>query len=101
MEHLEEIALDTSDHILAKWFRYIDSTFVFFSQGPVRLEKFLYHLSGLRPTIKFSMGVEVNNTLPFLDIVVMKRGPDVTMKMYRKPTHTGSYLHSNPIGPFT
>jgi hypothetical protein len=37
MEHLEEIALDTSDHILAKWFRHTDSTLVFWLHGPVRL----------------------------------------------------------------
>lgn len=101
MEHLEEIALDMSDHILIKWLRYIDSTFVFWPRGPVRLEEFLCHLCSLRPTIKFTMGVEVNNTVPFLDIMVMKRGPNVTIKVYRKPTHAGSYLHSNLISLIT
>jgi hypothetical protein len=39
------------------------------------------------------MEVEVNNTLPFLDFLAMKWGPQLITKVYRKPTHTGRYLH--------
>jgi hypothetical protein len=39
------------------------------------------------------MEVEANVTLPFLDILVMNRGPKLGIKLYRKPTHTGHYLH--------
>jgi hypothetical protein len=35
------------------------------------------------------MEVEADDTLPFLDVLVMKRGPKLAMKVYRKPTHTG------------
>jgi hypothetical protein len=28
MESIEEMALDTADHKLAKWLRYVDGTFV-------------------------------------------------------------------------
>jgi hypothetical protein len=46
------------------------------------------------------MEVEVNGTLPFLDIVVMKEGPKQTMKVYQKPTHTGCYLHFKSNHPY-
>jgi hypothetical protein len=41
----------------------------------------------------FTMEVEASDTLPFLDILVMRRGPKLTRKVYQKPTHTGCYLH--------
>jgi hypothetical protein len=93
MEHFEEIALDTADHKPAKWIRYIDNTFGLWPHGAARLQQFLYHLNSFRPTIKFAMEVEVNNTLPFSGALVMKRGPKLATQVYRKPTDIGRYLH--------
>jgi hypothetical protein len=84
MEHVEEIALDTADHKPAKWFRYVSDTFMVWPHGPARLQQFLPHLSSIRPTIKFTMEVEANGTLLFLDVLVMKRGPKLTTKVYQK-----------------
>jgi hypothetical protein len=39
------------------------------------------------------MEAEANVTLPFLDILVMKKDPKLGTNVYRKPTHTGRYLH--------
>jgi hypothetical protein len=39
------------------------------------------------------MEVEANETLQFLDVLVMKRGPKLDMKVYQKPIPTGCYLH--------
>jgi hypothetical protein len=93
MEHFEEIALYTADYKPAKWLRYVDDTFMVWQHGPARLQQFLHHLNNVRPTIKFTMEVEANDTLPFLDVLVMKRDPKLTTKVYWKPTHTGCYLH--------
>jgi hypothetical protein len=92
MEHFEKIALDTADHKPAKWLRYVDDIFMVLPHGPARLQQFLQYLNSLRPTIKFLTEVEDITTLPFLDILVMKRGPNLAMKVYQKPSHTGCYL---------
>jgi hypothetical protein len=99
MGHFEEIALDTADHKLAKWLRYIDDTFVVWPRGSARLQQFLHHLNSIRPTIKFTMETEANDTLPFFDILVMKRGPKLATTVYQKPTITGCYLHFKPNHP--
>jgi hypothetical protein len=92
-ENFKEIALDTADYKPTKLHRYVDGTFVIWTHGPEKLQEFLHHINSIRPTIKFPMEVEANDTLPILDVLVMKRGPKLTTKVYRKHTHTGCYLH--------
>jgi hypothetical protein len=99
MKHFEEIALDTADYTPAKWLRYIDDTFIVWPHGPARLQKFFDHINSVRSTIKFTMEIESYNTLPFLNVLVMKQGPKLIIKVYRKPTHTGHYLHFKPNHP--
>jgi hypothetical protein len=84
---------DTADHKPAKWLRYVDDTFVVRPHGLARFQKFLYHLNSLRLTIKFTMEVEANDTLSFFGILIMKRVTKLAVKVYRRPTHTGGYLH--------
>jgi hypothetical protein len=66
MGHFEEIALDTANQKPAKWLRYVDETFMVWPHRPA--SRFLHHLNSIRPTIKFTMEVETNNTFPFLDV---------------------------------
>jgi hypothetical protein len=75
--------LDTTGRKPAKWLRYVDDTSVVWPQEPGWLQKFHHYLNSLRPTIKLSIEVENNNTLPF-DALNMKRGPKLATKVYRK-----------------
>jgi hypothetical protein len=65
------------------------------THGPARLQQSLHLLNGVRPTMKFTMEVKANSTHPFLDILVMKRGPKLVMRVYQKPTHMGRFPHFN------
>jgi hypothetical protein len=93
VEHFEEIPQDTEEHKPANWLRYVDETFMVLPHGSVRLQKFRYHLSSVRPAMEFTMEVEANDILPFLDILAMERGPKLATKVCQKPNHTGRYLH--------
>ena len=48
------------------------------------VEDFLSHPNRLRPTIQFTMELEENGALPFLDTTITG--------VYRKPTHTDRYV---------
>jgi hypothetical protein len=74
MEHFEKLALETAVFKPAIWLRYVDDTFVVWPHGPSRLQEFLRHLNSVRPTIQFTMEVETNNNLPFLDVLVTRQG---------------------------
>jgi hypothetical protein len=75
MEHFKEIALDTADHKPAKWFRYVDNTFVVWPHGPARLQRFLHHLNSmyfLEPSDYYY--ASINRVLHFIRSVGLIKG---------------------------
>lgn len=94
MEHFEQAALETAIHKPTHFFRYVDDTFVVWPHGKETLQEFLQHLNGINSNIQFTMEVEKNGQLPFLDILISKK-TDGTLghAVYRKKTHTDLYLY--------
>ncbi len=94
MEFLEDITLQTANIKPSLWLRYVDDTFTLWPHNRQSLNMFLEHLNSLRPTIKFTMEVESNHQLPFLDVMVeCTNSNSIITKVYRKPTHTDRYLN--------
>ncbi|KAJ0169565.1 hypothetical protein K1T71_014750 [Dendrolimus kikuchii] len=60
------------------------------------ISAFLDHLNSISSNIKFTMKLEANNKLAFLDVLIL-RNPDNTLghTVYRKPTHTDKYLNGS------
>jgi hypothetical protein len=65
------------------------------SHGKDDLQDFLQHLNNIHKSIEFTMEIEQDRTLPFLDVLVSRR-VDGTLghTVYRKSTHTDLYLHA-------
>ena len=80
-----------SDVPLKFWKRYVDDTCV--ALPAARLHEFLDHLNGVEPSIQFTVEVESEGKLPFLD-VLLQRDPDgsISTTVYRKATHMDRYL---------
>ena len=91
MEDVEERALAATDVLLKFWKRYVDDTCA--ALPAARLHEFLDHLNGVEPSIQFTVEVESEGKLPFLD-VLLQRDPDgsISTTVYRKATHTDRYL---------
>ncbi|XP_018401736.1 PREDICTED: uncharacterized protein LOC108778909 [Cyphomyrmex costatus] len=95
MEHFEEEALRKATSKPEIWYRYVDDTFVIWRHGKEELDKFLNFLNNQHANIRFTMEIEENGKLPFLNVLVTKK-TDNTLghQVYRKPTHTDRYLHA-------
>ena len=91
MEEFEERAIATAAYKPKIWKRYVDDTFTVL--GKDYEVGFLQHLNSQQPTIRFTMEIEKDNTIPFLDTSVSRDSNGLhTTTVYRKPTHTDQYL---------
>ena len=77
------------------WLRYVDDIFVVWPFGKDELLSFLDYLNSIHPRIQFTVELEEENKLPFLDVLVSKTtNGSLEHTIYRKPTHTNRYLNA-------
>ena len=57
------------------------------------LENFFHHINNLHQNIKFTMEEESNGELAFLDTLLTRTNEEISVLVYRKPTHTDQYLY--------
>ena len=66
-----------------------------------KLRSFLNIFNQQDPDIKFTIELENNRNLPFLDVFITKREIRLDLSVYRKPTHSDRYLrydsYNHPI----
>ena len=82
------------------YYHYVDDTFALL-QDEVDSETFLTNLNSLHTLLKFTSEKEVNQSLPFLDVLVIKSTNNFTTSFYRKAAFTGEYIRWNLFGPKT
>ena len=76
------------------YFRYVDDTFVILG-SELDCGRVHEKLNLLHPALKFTVEMEQNNSLNFLDVSVEKEGTGFFTNVYRKPTSTGQYIRWN------
>ena len=94
MESFEEQAIETATDKPTLWLRYVDDMYVHWDYGREALDK-LIHLNSQRPNITFTMEIETDDKLPFLDVQTIRDNETQTLRteVFRKPTHTDRYHH--------
>ena len=68
--------------------RYIDDTFILFSD-PSHAPLFLNYINSKHSNIKFTMEIEQNSVLPFLDVSVHRSGNRFQTTVFRKEIFSG------------
>ena len=67
--------------------RFMDDTFIVFDNSE-QATNFLTYMNNRHPNIKFTMEVENDNKLPFLDLLIEKSETTLNVNIYRKPSYT-------------
>ncbi|KAJ8914806.1 hypothetical protein NQ315_014551 [Exocentrus adspersus] len=98
MEHFEETYVKSYINKPKIWWRYVDDVFSIWPHRQDNLTDFLNFLNNIEPTIKFTLELEENNKLPFLDVMISKNteiNSNFQTNVYRKKTNTNRYLNFN------
>ena len=91
MQSLETTAIRTADHPPKVWKGHVNDVFSIVHKTYV--QEVLEHINNLHPQTQFTNEEENNSTLPFLDTLVQRNhDKTISVKIYRKPTHTNQYL---------
>ena len=79
--------------------RYVDDTLIV-CQSKESLTNFVNKLNACHPNISVTFETEVDCSLPFLDILIIRNEDgSISRRVYRKPTWTGQYLHFTSFAP--
>ena len=79
--------------------RYVDDTFVFVKKGCV--ENVFAWLNSFHKNIQFTYKLENQKKLPFLDILLIRRGTKIETTVYRKSTNHDIDLNWGSSAPVT
>ena len=75
------------------WLRYVDDIFSFCSLSDDQFNNFFHRLNSLCPSLKFQFEWEKDGELPFLDVLVKRINGQFLFNVFRKPTHSNSYIN--------
>ena len=101
MEIFEEQAIVSAPCKPKIWKRCVDDTFTILDRD--RVDVFLQHLNCQQPSIRFTMDIENDGKIAFLERSVYRETDDcLTTSVFRKSTQTDQYLaydsnHPQPL----
>lgn len=94
-----ENKLEENGLLPAIWHRYVDDIYSIIKKD--KKDEILEMLNSQFPTIKFTCETEIDNKLPFLDILVIKKQDgSIEFAIYHKPTSTKRVITSDSFCPF-
>lgn len=102
MDHLEnEIILnnDLSKKHVIFWFRFVDDIIVGFNGTNRQIEQYLSFLNNIHQNMKFTVEIESNSSLNFLDLTIKRQNNQFSFNIYRKNTFTDAVIPYDSFSP--
>ena len=74
------------------YFHYVYDILVIYNASTTNIQAVLDQFNDTSPTLTFTMEMESNNSINFLDISISKHNETFDFKIYRKPTTTDTII---------
>lgn len=81
------------------YFRYVDDCFLLIEGNSDIANILLNKINTVHPSIKFTLEIENNQSLNFLDLTIVRSNTNLHFKIYRKPTQTDHVIHNTSNHP--
>ena len=80
----------------------MDDTNFIWPHGKEKLVDFVIPMNDQSNHIKFTMEIQDNSCLPFLDVLITKKEDgSLAHQVYQKKTHTDKYVHASSHHPLS
>ncbi|KAK4880670.1 hypothetical protein RN001_008816 [Aquatica leii] len=83
------------------WYRYVDDCLVLFNGTIDELNNFSNFINSIHPKIKFTLNIESNNSLSYLDLKISRFNNKFNFDIFRKSSHTDCVIPFNSCHPFS
>ena len=90
VQDLESVALNSIGMDLKFYFRYVDDILLVSPKNQV--DKILDTFNGINDRLQFTMEIEKDRNISFLDISIGVHNDTLILNWYHKPTYSGRYL---------
>ena len=91
MQSNERTAISAALHPPKVWERFTFDIYSIFKR--MHLQNFFHPINNLHQNIKFTIEEEITGELAFFDTLLKLNNGEISVLVYRKPTHTDQYLH--------
>lgn len=82
------------------WYRYVDDVLACFVGTDRQLQTFLNFINNLHRNIKFTLEIEKDKTINFLDLTITTKNNKHDFAIYHKPSHTDITIHNKSSHPY-
>ena len=97
MVELERNIIPKLSNDISLWKRYVDDTICFIKLTSIN--KVLETLNSYHKNIKFTIEIETENKISFLDVLLIHSNSLISTKVYRKNTNTDIYINWKSFTP--
>jgi hypothetical protein len=94
LQHTENTHLAplSHKHKIINYIRYVDNVLVIYDFTHTDIHNILTYFNVIHPNLQFTAEIEVDNTLNYLDISILRSHNNLSTSIYRKPTFTDTII---------